>query len=230
MKIAKPKFVLERVKPTFDYYASQGLAPENGIIRIESELKAGQGIYSFDIKKQQALLSPSERSIDQWDLFIVEKIHIGLMVEEVAKPGMSPIMTYPVTGVAGGFATKDIEALYNGGLSIKTGTVQTMSDFPLINFRHVPQTQASATTLAQFDITDAAVQLPEKLIFAGTNQYDIRVSFPVVPTSNFKEYSDNENSTSLSNTKIVLQVFGYRIKGGAAEQYKVSANPENGRF
>lgn len=234
MKIAQPQFTLDRVKAAFEYYAAQGVAPMNSILRIETPLQTGKGTYSIDLKKDQSLLGPAERSMDQWDLFIATGLFVGLRIEENAKPGVAPILTYGLLGDSAnitscvGFSTPDADALYNGTLSIMTNNVANMENFPLSKFKHVPETQPlGATVVPQFDTTDVVVETPEQILFAGNAKHKIIIDFPVVSTSSFAA-----NATTPTNytPKIVFEVYGYNIKGGAAEQFRTTANPLNGRF
>ncbi len=232
MKIANPKFTLERVKAAFDYYAKKGVAPMNGILRVETPLQAGKGRYDFNLKKDQSLLTPAERSMDQWDIFIVTHLFLGLRVDADAKPGFAPILTYPFVGNASitnieGFKTADITALYNGTLSIMTNNVENMANFPLSRFLHVPETQpdTNSVTLPQIDMSDVMVQTPEQIVFAGTTKHKIEIEFPYTAASDFAPLA-----ASGYTSKLVFEAYGYNIKGGASEEFKEAANPLNGRF
>lgn len=233
-RLSNPQFVLDRVKRTFDYYAGKGVAPMNSILRIETALQAGKGTYNIDLKKDQSLLGPAERSMDQWDLFIVTHLLVGLRIDENAKPGVAPLLTYALIGDSAnitscvGFSTADIEALYNGTLSIMTNNVANMENFPLSKMKYVPQTQPSgATVVPQFNVSDAAVETPEQIVFSGNAKHKILIDFPVTPSSTFAA-----DATTPSNytPKIVFEAYGYNVKGGAAEAFREASNPMFGRF
>lgn len=234
MKIAQPKFTKENMERIFKFYANQGTAPEQGLIRIETPLQNGKGHYEFDIKKDSSLLSPSERSMDQWDIFCVTSLMIGLRVEQVAKPGFAPLLTYAFLGDAGitsqkGFDTNDIEAFYNGTFSMQTNQVKNIENLALNNFLYVPETQPSgATQKAQCDLSSVKLVLPESVIFAGTTKHNLAVDFPYTASSVF--YAEGESSYTDYQPKIVFEAHGYTIKGGASAEYKVDENPLNGRF
>lgn len=267
MRLSSTEQIKERIKKAFDYYGGDGIGivPETAVLRIEQPLLPGTGKYRFDIRKDQSILGAAERSLSRSDLFVVTHIHVGLVLEEVAKPGQAPVLTYPMLGAAvmpaglKGFATRDVEGLYNGGLSIKANQLEVVSDFPLINFRYVPKTQpqlrpyvasaadtnaaagtaktitntvayASVGQLPSFDLTDVALPLAEEIVFAGNLDNKIEINFPCANASNFKEFDDNANSTALFTPKAVLQVFGYKIPNGADSSYKVQKNPYFGRF
>lgn len=234
MKISQPKFVIDRMKSAYDFYVKQGIAPMQGILRIEADLQNGKGNYKFDIKKDSSLLGPAERSMDQWDIFCVETLMVGLRVEDKTKPGFAPLLTYPFLGDAGitsmkGFDNLDIAALYNGTLSIKTNQVQNLENLPLSHFLYVPETQPSgATQLAQTDLSGVRLLMPENIVFAGTTKHEIEVNFPYTAGSTF--YAEGESSYTNYQTKIVFEATGYTIKGGADAAYKVDGNPLKNRF
>lgn len=266
MKNYNPLDIKARIEKGFAYYGGQGISPENGILRIEKALVTGTGKYVFDIKKEVSSLGLAERSITRNDLFITTHLLVGLTLEANAKPGQSPILTYPLLGAASlpsgvvGFATRDIEGLYNGGLSIKTNQTVNVSDLPLLWFRKVPRTQpgkapyiASSTNtnqaagtataitntvafaandnIPEFDLTDAAIMLPEEILFAGNQNHTIEINFPCASNSDFRELGDStSNAAAVYTPKIVFQAFGYRVPGGADEKYKVQNNPYFGRF
>lgn len=233
-RIDNPQFTLDRVKSAFKYYAGKGVAPMQSIIRVENALVDGRGSYSFNLKKDKSLLGPAEVSMDQWDLFIATHLFIGFRIDAKAKPGMAPMLTYAMLGDSAnntscvGFKTPDAEALYNGVLSIMTNNVANLENFPLSLFKFVPQTQADgATVVPEFNISDVAVQTPEQFVFSGNAQHNVKIDFPVEPTASF---AADAATPSDYEAKVVLEVYGYNIKGGAAEAFREAANPLFGRF
>lgn len=228
-RLSNPQFVLDRIKPAFKYYSAKGVAPQQAILRIEESLVNGKGTYSFNIKKDRSLLSPAENSMDQWDLFVATHIFIGFRMDEVAKPGMAPLMTYAIKGDSAnigscvGFATTDADALYNGTLSIMTNNVANLEKFPLSLFKYVPETQPSGDTVVpEFNVSDFAVETPEQIVFSGNSQHNITINFPVVPSASF---AADATTPSDYAAKVVLEVYGYNIKGGAAAAFREAENP-----
>lgn len=148
-----------------------------------------------------------------------------------------------------GYTTSDIDALYNGSLLIKTGQVVNVSALPLINFRKVPQTQpqqlpyiASATDsnaaagtpiaiantvdyvsngiMPEFDLSDLALQMTERIVFAGTQDHKVEISFPCAAAATFA------SATANTTPKLVFMAFGYKVPGGTSETFKNdAANP-----
>lgn len=225
--ISTTEFLKSRFKKVFDFYGHKGIAPMRSQIRIETPLVDGQGTYLFDLKKE--ILSATEKNLKRNDLFVVNSIGFYLMIEDSAKPGASILMTYPIqevttgTGDAAvtslGFTTNDINAFYNGLLSIVTGTTVNVEDLPLLWFKQIPQTQQLSSELAQVYYQDSQFVMGEEIVFAGTQDHKIQVSFPTFATA------DYGTSLATGTTKIAMVLDGYKVPGGTLETYKVSQNP-----
>lgn len=230
MKYTNIDFNKDRVKQLIDYYGAKGISPEQAQIRIETALENGKGKYQFNLKKE--ILSGAEQNIQRNDLFVLTHLLIALSVEVDAKPGQNSLLTYPlieglnVPTLVNAFTTRDIEALYNGFLSIKTGQVVNVSALPLINFRKVPAVQPLALlqpsddavvsngAIPEFDLSDVALQMTERIIFAGTQDHKVEIEFPTDSTSDFS------TATADSTTKVVFIALGYKVPGGTSEEFK----------
>ena len=216
MNIKNIEFLRKRFEKVFNYYGAKGLAPAISQLRIEQPLINGQGDYRFDLKKE--LLSRSEQNLKRNDLFVTLGFGIFLMIEDTTKPGTAPLLTYVPVG-AGGFNTSDIEAVFNGNLYISTGTTVNIADMPTNLFKRIHTTQSSATTQAEYNMMDELHMLPEEITYAGTQDHEVRVTFPTFAAADY--------GTAVANgaTKIVFVALGYKVPGGTAEQYK--NDPDN---
>lgn len=208
--IANIEFLRGRFDKVLKYYGPKGLAPQLSQIRIEEKLVNGKSNYSFNIKKEN--LDQCEHNLKRNDLFVVLGIGVFLRSEVVAKPGIAPLETYP----GAGFTTKDIEALYNGSLYISTGTTVNIEDMPTALFRVVPE---AAT---EFNFENSLKTMAEEIVFAGTQDHQVKVSFPNYAASDFSGAEGVEN-------RLVFVAYGYRVVGGTNEQYRNDpANPYKG--
>lgn len=225
-------FLRKRFEEVNNYYGkNQGIPPYQSIIRIEERLKNGQGTYEFNLRKEE--LRPWESNLLRNDLFVVTHLGIMLSIQDPAKPGTDSLLSYALTNSADNspvFATKDINALYNGFLSVETGTVVNMSNFPLGLFKHIPMVQPSILALDDgegnttgnlnqpaFEFLNMLHPMAERLTLTGTQDHRIRITFPTFPAA---DYSAGENI----ETKVVFIALGYRVPGGTAQKFKDDTN------
>ncbi len=209
-------FTRNRYDKVKNYYANKGLAPALSQIRIEQKLINGQGDYRFDLKKE--ILNPNEQNLKRNDLFVCLGLGIFLSVGNPDKPGTESLLPYALIGNENpdvpGFKTNDINALYNGKLYISTGSVVNIEDMPTSLFKKVPNRQPSSTGQIEFDLLETLHTMPEELVFAGTQDHKIQITFPTFASSDYSA------STEESETKMVFIALGYKVPGGTAEQYK----------
>jgi len=243
-------FDRKRFDKILSYYRSQGLAPELSAIRIDEKLVNGQGVYNFNLKKEN--IGVSEKNLKRNDLFVCLGIGVFLGVKDTTKPGTEQLIAYAkqentAAGIDG-FTTKDINALYNGSLHIATGTTVNIDAMPCSLFQRVPVAQpavinqitkiedenAAVGTAKEltftnalksngvepdFDMNDAIQSMATELIFAGTQDHKVTVTFPTFASSSYATSKTN------GETFISFVAIGYRVVGGTNEAYKVPANP-----
>lgn len=208
------------------FYGKQGIAAQTAQLRIEVPTVKGKGVYDFDIKKEVKRIS--EKILKRNDLFVVRAIGMGLMVEDPAMPGHAPLYSYPVikgaAALAGGLkglATATgthAFAMYNGGISLKTGQQVNYSAFPTSEFLTIPEVQASDTALPQFNIADLLVELPEEIALAGTQDHRIQLEFPANANTDL-------SAEAGANSYIVLVFEGWLYEGATNDKYKTGENP-----
>ena len=209
------------------YYAEKGIPAELSLIRIDEPLVNGQGVYNFNLKKEN--LSASESNLKRNDLFVCLGLGVFLTVKDSTKPGTEQLLTYALqentsAGIVG-FKTQDINALYNGFLHITTGTTVNFNALPCGLFERIPCYQpelvydGSAGMIANgakpaFDLNRDLQIMAEELVFAGTQDHKIQVSFPTFAAA------DYTSATSNCETYISFVALGYRVIGGTSETYK----------
>lgn len=208
------------------FYGKQGIAAQTAQLRVEVPTVKGKGVYDFDIKKEVKRIS--EKMLKRNDLFVVRAIGLALMVEDSAMPGHSPLYSYPVikgaAALAGGLkglatATGNHAfAMYNGGISLKTGQQVNYSAFPTSEFLTIPEVQASANNLPQFNQADILIELPEEIALAGTQDHRIQLEFPANANTDL-------SAEAGAASYIVLVFEGWLYEGATNDKYKTGDNP-----
>ena len=256
LKVANIEFDRRRFEKALAYYGNKGIAPQPSQLRIEENLVDGQGVYTFNLRKEN--LSPCEQNLRRNDLFLTLGLSIMLRVEDADKPGVLPLLSYAKKGRETvtpatandpavytvddfGFETGDIEALYNGKLNVTTQTTVNFEAMPTSLFKKesagIVGTNANYVHDVNngFDIESSIKAMAEELIFAGTQDHKITLSFPTFAGSKYNALqggngTSTADDTKIPNTKYVSKVvffaFGYLIPGGTSDQYKNDpANP-----
>ncbi len=252
-------FIRNRFAKALDYYGKKGLAPQLSFLRIEENLVNGNGVYSFNIRKEN--LSPVERNLRRNDLFLTLGLSVMVRIEDGDRAGVLPVMTSVKKGRetktaatasdpciytvdAPGFETDDIKALYNGALSVQTQTTVNFEAMPASLFLRESanieglQANYNKDTNNEFDIESNIKTLAEELIFAGTQDHKIVMSFPSFAGSNYQALqggngTSTSDDTKIPNTnyqsKIVFFALGYLIPGGTDDRFKNDpSNPYSG--
>lgn len=172
-----------------------GITPQESVIRVAMPLIDGNGQYDFNILESNSRRYLSDITLKRNDLFIPYGMQCFIAFEEVDEAGnpkgKAPMYPYaPKAGVQNsfGFMTEDIEALYNGLLTISFGQTEVNKSFPMLNFKHVPETQpvgiydgkefVNSGIQPEFKLDDVLYQDVPNYYFAGTEAIDIKVNFP----------------------------------------------------
>lgn len=244
LTISDINFQRARFEKVARFYGAQGIAPQLSMLRIEEDLVNGQGTYNFDLKKEN--LSAVEKNLKRNDLFVTLAIAVAVRIEDKNAPNSSIPMFAPYLAemqtenggysvVKPGFETEDIKALYNGSLYIATGTTVNFADMPCSLFLKDKGTQDKNGKFHHFDLENDMKAMAEEIIFSGTQDHTIKVSFPTFAQSNYNAANTTmipENGTESDRVtnddykaKIVFMALGYRVVGGTLPSYRVDANP-----
>ena len=248
--IASLEFRRKRFDELLAYYKDKGLAPQRAQLRIEENLVSGQGRYEFNLCKEN--ISPVEKNLRRNDLFVVCGLSIMLRIEDEDRPHVLPLHTFakvgrqtitPATGSAPavytldeyGFATNDIEALYNGSLSIVTQSSVNFQALPCSLFKHqsagIVGSQANYVKDINngFDLESDILTMAERLIFAGTQDHQVVLNFPAYAGSNYAALQAGVGTSTSDDTiipsthyksKVVFFADGYLVAGGTDEKYR----------
>lgn len=219
------RFNRDRFAKGNNYYGSKGINAQTAQLRIEVPFQTGKGSYDLDIRKEVKRIT--EKTLKRNDLFVARAFAVATMVEVDQMPGHSPLLSYPEAVNA--FANTHGYALYNGDLTMKTGQNVNYSRFPLLPFLNVPETQPFVSDdgadnvayplVPQFNLNDILYELPEEVVFAGTQDHKITIEFPANPKTDIKPKAE-----SGSTAYLVFIVEGWLFEGGTNETYKRDAN------
>lgn len=169
------------------------IVPQESVIRVAVPLQNGQGNYEFGILEQLRRFQ-NDKTLNRNDLFIPYNMGILIGFEETeangTPKGKASLYSYaPKAGVQYpvGFMTDDIDALYNGMLTISMGQTQVNKAFPTLNFKRIPETQpigiydgtefVNSGIEPEFDLTDALYDLIPNYLFAGNEEIKVNLSF-----------------------------------------------------
>lgn len=240
-KISDINFDRARFDKVNRYYGAQGLAPQLSLIRIEEDLVNGQGNYSFDLKKEN--ISAVEKNLKRNDLFVTLAIGVALRIEDELHPNISVPMFAPHKAITAtnagvtdvvvpGFATDDINALYNGKLYIATGTTVNFADMPLALFLKNKGVDDLNYKINHFNFENDLKAMAEEIIFSGTQDHRIEVSFPTFAQSDYSAAQTIDASGGGDpvigknfKSKLVFLALGYRVVGGTLPEYRKIENP-----
>lgn len=252
LNVAPIEFWRKRFEKASAYYTQQGIAPQKSFLRIEENLINGSGVYQFNLRKEN--LSPVERNLRRNDLFIVCQMGVYLRIEDNNKAGVLPPLFYAKQGLADitpadtsthvgliqsltetGFATSDIDALYNGSLFVQTGTTVNFEAMPCALFKKesagiVGKNANYAKAVNNgFNLEDQLFSMSEELILAGTQDHKLQVSFPHFAGANYQALQDGHETSDTDHTfvansdyqsKIGFMAVGYLIPGGTDDMYR----------
>lgn len=244
LSISNIQFVRDRFEKVNNYYGKKGLSPQLSLLRIEEDLVDGQGLYEFNIRKEN--LSPVERNLKRNDLFVTIAMGIATRIENPSKPNISvpnfsPIMgqVYDNSGtktiLSEGFETSDIMALYNGSLRITTGTTVNFEDMPTALFLQQQSDDITKTSTSNaafkaneirskiFDFESQLKTMSEEMTFAGTQDHKISVNFPTFAGAKYGAVQAGTSASPTTNykTKIIFLALGFRVLGGTEQEYKM---------
>ena len=200
-------------------YSAEGKEVSPHFLRMEAQLKDNVNRYQFEVKKVGGEAN-TERKLDRNDKFLITEMALGWLAYDEGKEAVAKFRT---------FAPADFphhEAVYNGFLSLKTGSRVNIEALSTLNFKHVPEDNANS-----FDVVKCSYSGVENIILDGTKSHEIAVEFPTVPSMSIGEYTETVGVTDVAgavegeteeepvthtyNTKLCLMLFGYIIKNGA---------------
>lgn len=188
-------------------------------LRAETVLTNANPNVSFNIKRGVVAPSPTEVLLDNNDAFCVTHMGLFLTAESTTQTlkGVASLQTYPnpiifpavAAGASSAFVPGNLEAVYNGSLSVKVGTKELIPALDTIRFRRVPQTQKSAATNStEFDFEDSIIRITPNLTLKGNQENVIGLRLP--------NATEIEARTAGTENRVVLYLKGFVVKGGSS--------------
>lgn len=185
-------------------------------LRVEEIIKNTKNSYKFNILKSNGVDGLTEVKLDKNDRFVMTHLGIFLLAQDSAAPGKAVLQSYPnetvFAPVAGppAFVPSDLELIYNGKLHIKVGTTQFVENFPMWDFRAVPETQQSAgNNKSQADENSGFIEMTPIITLSGAKDTTIQIEVPIDGTI------EMEAQAAGINNKLVFLPKGFLIKDGA---------------
>jgi len=190
----------------------------DSFLQMEQPLINGNTTIEFDPAKNVNSDRRTESKLDRNDIFVAT--HMGLFLcanslDAAGKTkGVGVFQTYPnlqhfpaitTTPV---FTPANLEAVFNGRLTVK---INNKEESPLIDtrrFRYVPQTQQSAAgNYSMFKLEDALVALTPTINLFGNKENKITLALP----------SATDIAAQATNTEnlVILFTKGFVIKGAS---------------
>lgn len=169
--------------------------------------------------KDSGDLSLPEYGLTDTDVFVIVAMGLHLYKVDTTKVGKEVPFAYPNSehfGVAG-VTPSDLEAFYNGLLTIVQNNTEIVKGMPTACFRSVPETiQESANLNIDHDSYDGVPglkELPFAIVLNGQSKTEFRLQIPSFPAAGVQ--------TSAANTEIRVSWFlsGFRIDSGAKVHY-----------
>lgn len=193
-------------RQTFDMlqnkYPGKEISPH--FLRAEVVLKNNVNKYKFD-HRSLGNESSTEKKLDRNDLVYVTMTQLGWIECEEGEEATAVLNTFaPTTDDA-----KDLEAIYNGFISLKTGSKVNFESLPTQHFKYVPERVGDDSTgaPAQYNVLDSAYSGVEDLYLHGTKSHEITLEFPSKPNMSIEKAGVVR--------KAVLIFYGFIIKNGA---------------
>lgn len=204
-------------------YSGGKIYAEPSKIRIEAQLKSGQGRYEFNIKKQD-IDNSWEKSLDRNDIFVPNFMGLLIALRSTTNPMTEVLRSFPIvndgvnpSAYPAGFTADDADAIYNGSLQWTIDNGVLFNAYPTENFKKVPETQPAfildstnavvrQSIKSEWDIKSALELVIPKLILAGTRDHRVTV--------NFEASGLTFATTSGYTPYLVFYMDGFLIKGG----------------
>jgi hypothetical protein len=189
-----------------------------GYLRLETTIKNSQNILSFKtFEGDGASVYPTERRLDRNDAFIATEVGFFLLRQDVANVKTNGLLNTYVNlttfAAAAGFTPADLNAIYQGRLSITINKVKKVPDIDLQRFLHIPETQQTgATNYDQRKYKDGFINLTPQVIIDGSGTNELEVAWP--------SYAGWQGASVTAGTehRAVLYFRGLFVTGGSSNE------------
>jgi len=218
-------------------YANQGVITTPGYLRLESLCPAAAtSVFTFNTLDTSGVKTATERRLKLADTFTITDISFYLgfgsatsNAPTAAQYASQQLTTYPNPNLAA-FSNKadELEAIYNGYLSLRVDTTTFLDSIPMRQFYRVGTSQQGVGSSATSNVPVSRDEWP--LAMYGKNE--------LLPTIELNGQSNIEFSINLPNatdcsaastyfSNCVLILTGFLNQGGATVQRQVQRRLRN---
>lgn len=190
-------------------FRDQGFITVPGFFRVESLIKNGQSKYSFPIQKDSNSDQLTESKLDRNDKFMLTHLGLFLMKRLTTKPGIEVLQTYPniqeFADDSTNFLGADLEAFYNGHMSLKVGQTTFIERLDTRRFRAIEDTQqSSASTKSSARENSGFIEMTPQVMLEVDQKIEIAVEAPTA-------FAKVQNTVANTNNYLVLVGRGFLI-------------------
>lgn len=192
-------------------------------VRVEARIQNNKSTYEFDPRRlalKDNTFRVNQKGVNDNDIFFVTGMGIFIDCRKIAKQSTAVLQTYPSTTAfaASNASVEDLQAFFNGEVSIKVGnTVYTDGNTSALN-RTVPQTQGATGIVNQTSYDTAFVDTTPYPVFSGQSDNKITLNINTFPGFDVeaKLASGAEPGTELLYENVLTLFFiGYRVLNAA---------------
>jgi len=195
-------------------FAGKAMTP--GFLRLEQEIVNSKNSFSFvTYSGDAASVYPTERRLDRNDAFIATEVGLFITRQDTANGKTNAELCSYVNltkfAAAAGFVPADLNAIFNGSLSIEINRVKKMVAFDNYRFFETPFTQQ--TGVSNYDSKQGKksgfVKLTPQIVLDGAGTNDLTVNFPA--------YNGWAGASVTAGTqhRLVLYLRGLLVTGGS---------------
>lgn len=186
-------------------------------------IKADEDTYTFSLHREsvEKILPQITKGLEDRSAFIAVGAAVGILPVPVIGgkeyPTAAAIEYHPDVNVFSQAATttltekQALESIYYGRMNLKTNEGVRLDKMPMLHFRTVPQTQATATTANQFSGAEVKA-LGAAVRFGGGDDNEVIISIKCA------DKTDMVGNASRKNY-LIVRLVGTIIKGSTTKSY-----------
>lgn len=186
-------------------------------------LKGDEDTYTFSLHRESAekYLPQITKGLEDRSAFIAIGGAVGILsvpvIGTVEYPTAAAIEYHPDGQIFSQAATttltekQALESIYYGRMTLKTNEGVRLDKMPMLHFRTVPQTQASATTANQFSGAEVKA-LGAAVRFGGGDDNEVSISIKCADKTNIVGNATRKNY-------LIVRLVGTIIKGSTTKAY-----------
>lgn len=193
-------------------YAGKTIAPSS--LRLEATIRNNQSQYFFVLNRDDNNQYPTERRLDRNDRFVITKMSLGLIYQDIAnRKGNAVLQTYPTPGIFG-VQAPDLELFYNSYLKLTVNNDVLIEGLNTRCFRHVAQTQKTVAGVVENSNTglDGMREIIPGFTLDGSVKTEISLTAPVHTGAII------QSATAGFENRLVLLLEGFHINNGSVNK------------